>query len=186
MNASTYTFNSTAEIQLTKLLGIPKLKTPRIRLSGPTRIDRADSAAPSPGRFFAETTLKEMNLSGKILGVQVKVSLSTDHVSKGGIEGRADPRSKDPKKPEPIGKLRSYFDVFINISTPLGTLVNKDPVRMEAQIRQVPPSWARYKQYSPPRTLFDKVIGSIIADALHATHVVRLVDPVSNSKRAKG
>jgi len=186
MNASTYTFKSTAEIQLTKLLGVPKLKTPRIRLSGPTKIERAASTSPSPGRFFAATTLQEMNLSAKLLGVDVKVSLNPDYISQGGIEGRADPKSKDPGSPEPIGNLKSYFDVFMQISTPLGTLVNKEPVRMEAQIRQVPPSWARYKQYSPPRTLFDRLIGSIIADALHATHVVRLVVGGSPAKKSKG
>lgn len=176
MNASTYTFNSTAEIQLTKLLGIPKLKTPKIKLSGPARISRTDSTAPSPGRFFAETTLEELNLTGKLMGINIKVSLNTDHASKGAIEGKADPKSKDPHKPDPKGPLKSYFDVFVNIATPLGTLVNKEPVRMEAQIRQVPPAWARYRQYSPPRTLFDKVIGSIIADMLHATHVVKFVN----------
>jgi len=188
MNASTYTFNSAAEIQLTRLLGIPKLTTPKIKFTGPTKILRANSTAPSPGRFFAETTLQEMNLTGKVLGVDVKASLNPDYTSKGGIEGRADPKSKDPNSPDPAGKLRSYFDVFISISTPLGTLINKEPVRMEAQIKQVPPAWARYKQYSPPRTLFDKVIGSIIADALHATHVVELIDggPGKNSKGRRG
>jgi hypothetical protein len=176
MNAATYRFESTAEIQLTKLLGIPRLSTPKIKLRGPTTIERSDSTAPSPGRFFAETKMKEMNLSGKIFGIEVKVSLNGDHASKGAIEGRANPKSKDPQKPDPVGKLRSYFDVFINISTPLGTLVNKEPVRMEAHIQKVPPAWAKYRQYSPPRTLFDKVIGSIIADALHATHIVKLIN----------
>ena len=186
MNGKTYTFNSTAEIQLTKLLGIPKLKTPRIRLSGPTRISRADSTAPAPGRFFAGTTLEELNLTGKLMGVDIKVSLNPDHASKGAIEGKADPKSKDPARPDPQGTLKSYFDVYVNITTPLGTLINKDPVRMEAQIRQVPPAWARYRQYSPPRTLFDKVIGSIIADMLHATHVVKLDEPRGPKGRAKG
>jgi hypothetical protein len=180
MNASTYTFDSTAEIQLTKLLGIPKLGTPKIRLKGPTTIRRSDSTSPAPGKFFAETTVTEMNLSGKVLGVEVKVKLNKDYTSKGAIEGRADPQSKNPRKPEPIGALKSYFDIYVDITTPLGTAFNKEPVRMQAQIRQVPPSWARYKQYSPPRTLFDKVIGSIIADALHATHVVKLVNEKAN------
>ena len=47
---------------------------------------------------------------------------------------------------------------------------------MKSRIKSVPPDWARYRQYTPPRTLFDKVIGSIIADMLHATHVVELVE----------
>lgn len=176
MNASTYTFDSTAEIQLTRLMGIPKLGTPRIKLKGPTTIRRSESTSPAPGRFRAETTITKLNLSGKIMGAAVNITLNKSFLSKGAIEGRADPKSKNPGKPEPIGALKSYFDIYVDITTPVGTAFNKEPVRMQAQIRQVPPSWARYKQYSPPRTLFDKVIGSIIADALHATHVVKLVN----------
>jgi hypothetical protein len=176
VNGTTYKFDSTAEIQLTKLLGIPKLGSPKISLKGPTTIHRSDSTSPAPGKFLAETTVTEMNLSGKLQGVDVKVTLNSDYTSKGAIEGRADSKSPNPSSPEPIGVLKSYFDIYVNIATPLGTLFNKEPVRMQAQIKQVPPSWARYKQYSPPRTFFDKVIGSIIADALHATHVVKLVE----------
>ena len=72
--------------------------------------------------------------------------------------------------------MKSHFDVYIEITTPFGTMYNKEPVGMRAQLKAVPPDWARYRQYTPPRTFFDKVIGKVIADALHATHVVKLVN----------
>jgi hypothetical protein len=179
MNAGAYTFDSTVELRLTNLLGIAPLRTPKIKLSGPTTVERAASTAPSPGRFAARLTLKQMNLSGKVLGIDVTLGLNANQASTGIVEGRADPHSPDPSSPDPMGTLDSSFDVYIEITTPLGTLQNREPVGMKSRIKSVPPDWARYRQYTPPRTLFDKVIGSIIADMLHATHVVKLMEPQS-------
>jgi hypothetical protein len=178
MDASTYSFDSTAEIRLTKLLGFPRVTTPMIRLRGPTTVERSASIAPAPGKFQADTRLKEMNLRGKLLGVEIRVTLNDAYrPSTGKIEGRADPQSPDPNSPEPIGTLKSTFDVYFEITTPLGTLHNQEPVGMQAQIKSVPPDWAKYRQYSPPRNLIDKVVGMIIAQALHASHVIRYGGP---------
>jgi hypothetical protein len=177
MDAGTYTFDSSVEVRLTNLLGIGPLKTPTIRMEGPTTVERAASTAPSPGRFQAQLTLKEMNLTGKVLGINVALRLNPSQASRGLVEGRADPGSANPRQPDPIGMLDSSFDVYVEITTPLGTMLNRDPVGMKSRIKSVPPEWARYRQYTPPRTLFDKVVGSIIADMLHATHVVKLVFP---------
>src|SRR5260370_39360185 len=102
MDGATYTFNSTAEVQLTGVLGFPRLKTPKIKLAGPTTIERSASTSPSPGKFRAKTTMKELSLSGKMLGAKISVTLNGDFTSEGFIEGRADPHSPDPSKPEPI------------------------------------------------------------------------------------
>jgi hypothetical protein len=177
MDGGTYKFDSTVEIRLTNFLGIPRVTTPPIKLRGPATVVRSRSTAPGPGKFRADLQLTEMNLTGKVLGVEVKVSLNSDHDSKGAVEGRADPKSPNPQRPDPIGMLKSNFDVYINVTTPFGTTVNKEPIGMRAQIKSVPPDWAKYKQYTPPRTLFDKVVGMMMADLLHATHVVKLVNP---------
>jgi hypothetical protein len=177
MDASTYTFDSTAEIRLRNVLGIPRLSTAMIRLRGPTTVYRAASTAPAAGRFQAETELKEMNLHGKLFGVDIRVTLNDQRSSKGEISGRSDPGSPDPASPEPIGALRSTFDVYMNVAMPFGTLVNNDPIGMRAQIKSVPPDWAKYRQYTPPRSLFDKIVGMMIAEALHASHVVKIKVP---------
>ena len=178
MDAATYRFDSTAEVELTRLLGLPRVKTPKIKLAGPTTIERAHSVSPAPGKFQAKTTIKELNLSGKVLGVKVSVSLNRDHKSEGAIEGRADPNSVDPNKPEPIGRLKSYFHVYVSVTTPFGVLYNKEPVEMRATIDSIPPSRAKYKQYSPPRDLFDKIFRTIAAQMQCAAHNVKLVKDV--------
>jgi hypothetical protein len=174
MDGGKYTFDSAVELQLTKFMGIPRGTTPVIKLRGPATVARSPSTAPSSGKFHADVELTDMSLTGKVFGVEIKVNLNKDFKSTGAIEGRADPKSKNPKSPEPIGVLNSNFNVYVDVTTPVGTMYNKDPVGMRAQINAVPPKWARYKQYTPPRTLFDKVVGMIMADMLHATHVVKL------------
>jgi len=99
MDKSVYSFDSTVEMQLTKLLGIPRLKTPKIKLRGPTTVERSASTAPAPGRFRAELRLTNLALKGKVLGVEIKVNLNSSYESKGAVEGKADPRSSDPSKP---------------------------------------------------------------------------------------
>lgn len=174
MEGGTYKFDSSVEIQLTRFLGIPRGTTPVIKLTGPATVVRSESTSPARGKFRAEVQLSEMNLKGKVLGIEIKVNLNRDYQSKGVVEGRADPKSKDPRKPDPIGMLKSSFDVYVEVTTPFGTMYNKEPVGMRAQIKAVPPPWAKYRQYTPPRTLFDKVVGMMMADMLHATHVVKL------------
>ena len=43
MKGATYTFDSTAEVQLDRILGLPGVKTPIFQLAGPTTIRRDDS-----------------------------------------------------------------------------------------------------------------------------------------------
>jgi hypothetical protein len=124
MDAGVYAFDSSVEIRLTNLLGIAPLTTPRIRLGGPTTVERAASTAPSPGRFAARLRLLQMDLTGKVLGVDVTLRLNASRASTGIVEGRSDPRSPDPNSPNPIGNLDSSFDVYVEITTPLGTLQN--------------------------------------------------------------
>ena len=175
MNGAMYTFDSTAEVQLNRILGLPGVRSPTIRLAGPTRIVRNDSVSPAPGRFYAKTTIVEMNLSGKLLGTRVELSLNRSHSSDGAVEGRADPKSPDPKKPEPIGLLKSYFSVYLRVKTPFGELSNKEPIEMRATIKSIPPDRAKYKQFSPPRDLYDKIFRTIAAQMQCAVHSVTLV-----------
>lgn len=186
MDASTYTFESTAQMRLTKLLGIPGVTTPIVALAGPTTVSRAASTAPAPGRFRAETRLTAMNLRGTVLGVTITATLNDDYQSTGAIEGRADPKSPDPNKPEPIGSLKSTFKVWVKIVTPLGTLINKDSVDVEAQIKTIPPAYARYLQHSPPRNLYEKKMDLLIAELVHATHIVKFDDPLPRPPVRKG
>jgi hypothetical protein len=176
MDGGRYTFDSAVELQLTKFMGIPRGTTPTIKLRGPATVVRSPSTSPAAGKFHADVEMTDINLTGKVFGVEIKVRLNKDFKSTGAVDGRADPKSKNPKSPEPLGMLNSTFNVYVDVTTPAGTMYNKEPVGMRAQIKEVPPSWARYKQYTPPRTLFDKAIGMIMADMLHATHVVKLVN----------
>ena len=188
MKAETYRFNSDAQIRLKKLLGFPGVLTPKIKLKGPTVIHRDASTAPSPGRFSAKLTMREMNLAGKVLGAKVKVALNDDpsFPSEGLVEGRAEPHSPDPQSPEPIGMQKSHFDVFIKISTPFGTFFNDKPVVMRAALKSVPPDWAKYRQYSPPRDFLDKVTRSIVAQATCDWHQVYDVESVPDVNLGQG
>lgn len=187
MDAATYRFNSTAEVQLTKLFGLPRLKTPKIKLEGPTRVNRADSTSPAPGRFRATTTMTELNLSGKMLGAKVSVTLNDKYkTSEGAIEGRADPKSSDPNKPDPIGPLKSYFHVFVSVKTPFFTISNKEPIDMKATIASIPPDRGKYKQYSPPRDLYDAIFRTIFAQMQCAVHNVIYVDGAPDRPRPQG
>lgn len=177
MDEQTYTFDSTAEIRLARLLGIPRLRTPLISLAGPTRIHRSHSTSPSPGQFLARTTMQEMELTGTLLGVTVTVILNDAYDSEGTIEGQADPNSPDPAKPEPRGRLRSSFNVYVEVATPFGTFVNDQPVQMEATIKEIPPAYARYQQYSPPRDLIEKTMRYVAGEMQCAVHKVQIVLP---------
>jgi hypothetical protein len=174
MDGATYQFNSTAEIQLTRLLGFQRLTAPKIKLSGPTTIVRDKSTSPAPGKFRARTTMKELTLSGKLLGAPVTVTLNSSKVSEGFTDGRADPGSSDPSSPEPIGPLKSNFLVYVQVSTPFGTLVNQEPVEMRATISSMPPDPGKYRQYSPARDLYDDKF-KIAAQMQCAAHNVSLV-----------
>jgi hypothetical protein len=182
MDAATYRFNSTAEIQLAKLLGFPRLKGPKIKLAGPTTIARDKSTSPAPGKFQVKTTMQQLDLSGKLLGVPVSVKLNSSKTSAGLTEGRADPNSSDPKSPDPIGNLKSNFLVYIQVNTPFGVLSNQEPIEMRATIKSMPPDPGKYRQYSPARDLFDDKF-RIAAQMQCAVHDVKLAQDSGGKKR---
>jgi hypothetical protein len=184
MNGATYTLDSTAEIELARVLGFPRLRLPKVKLKGPTTVRTSKSTRPSPGRFRAETRMRDLNLSGRIMGMPVRVSLNPRRPTIGMVEGRADPNSADPMSPEPIGPLKSTFDVFVRVQTPFGELYNKEPVAMGATIGSIPPDRGRYRQYSPPRDLYDKIFRTIAAQMQCAVHQVRHVTPGPGKKSA--
>ena len=175
MDGGIDTFESNVEIRLAGFLRINRLATPRFSLRGKAKVERAASTSPEIARFQALMTLKEMNLVGRVLGAKIKLSLSPTQESKGIVEGRADPRSLDPTQPDPTGTLKSRFDVYVEITTPQGTMYNKEPLSMKAKLRSVPPGWAKYKQSIPSTTLFDKAMDALTADIVNATLTVKLV-----------
>jgi hypothetical protein len=184
MNGATYTLDSTAEIQLARVLGFPRLRLPTVKLKGPTTVRTSRSTRPAAGRFRAVTRMQDLRLTGKVMGLPITVTLNPRLPTEGVVEGRADPNSSDPSSPDPIGPLKSTFDVFVRVDTPLGELFNKEPVRMGATIASIPPDRGRYRQYSPPRDLYDKVFRTVAAQMQCAVHQVRHPTP-SGPRKAR-
>jgi len=66
----------------------------------------------------------------------------------------------------------SFFDVFVEIETPMGVFVNNDPIRLQAEINALPPFQA---QYTPPAligvALYTRT-GRQVGVITHASHFV--------------
>jgi hypothetical protein len=132
-------------------------------VTGPTRIERGTPFNPGDGRWRIETEIVSMELRGTTAfgPITVKESpteRSTGYVKQkmGGIDFPAD----------------SFFDVFVQMDTPLGRLHNNDPIGMSAVIHEIPPFEAMYEPpIAIPVDLFNEA-GDKVGVITHAQHFV--------------
>ena len=144
----------------------PPLDSIECDLSGPTQITR--NALISVGdRDTVPTQITAMELEGTCVpgNVSVTVRESSSEASTGLITEQQNTIDDLLEF-----KADSYFDVFFEVDTPLGTLHNQDPLRMECKIQAIPPSGCFYEPDIGVVTLYNddkKVVGELV----HARHI---------------
>ena len=121
---------SKAEVQLEIPCG--STPTPIIKLNGPTIVERQAGTSVPP--YTIDTEMVGLKLSGNAAGIG-KITI------RGG-------RDIAPEQQPIMGQITqnagdtvadSYFDVFVAVDTPIGTLYSKEACRMKATIDRVPP-----------------------------------------------
>ncbi len=127
-----------------------------LTLNGPSRVMRGDPHdSDGDGRMEIETELLEMNLTGMMAAGEIhlresptKQSLGRVHQQMAGQDFPAD----------------SFFDVFVDLETPLGMLHNERPVQMKSVIHAIPPIMDAYQSQPgdiPLLNAQNQVIGRI-------------------------
>lgn len=131
---------------------------------GPTRVQRGNPYIDG-GLRTIDTEIVSMSLSGVLLGLPVSVRLNPGLPSTGRVQAQA-PGTDFPAD--------SFFDIFVEIQTPVGTFHNgpNDPIRMEAVINALPPLGV---EYIPPPLTDVPVLNEADELAGTLTHVSHIV-----------
>ena len=120
------------EVDLTTIGG-PILS---ITVVGPTRITRSDPFDPGDGKQMIATEIVSMVLNGGAPDFPITVLEQGDRQSRGMIQ---------QKGPDSWFPANSFFDVFVEVQTPLGNFLNNDPIRLFEMIDEIPPLQAQYR-----------------------------------------
>jgi hypothetical protein len=153
--------DATMEIEIFGLLP-PTL----VQLSGPTVIGRGDPFDPGDGHWTIETEIVEMSLTGLVDPVgPITVSRHSTSSSLGFVT-QIVPGIDFPAE--------SFFDVFVEVETPLGPLFNSVPVGMLAEIQAIPPFDEPFSSLNPVE-LFESTnpTGPPVGRIVSVTHTLR-------------
>ncbi len=141
----------------------PPLGPESMTLRGPTVIQRGNPSDPGDGRDVIDTEIIAMSLTGTAFGANIKMTESPTLNSGGQIKAQNSSNSFPAD---------SFFDVFVEIDTPIGRLHNNDPLTMRQIIDCIPPYRAIYL---PAVTLTLPLFngqGQEVARLTHAKHQV--------------
>jgi len=123
-------FDSAAQVTI-------ELDSPRVvieaTLVGPTRIRRGSPFDPGDGLFEIDT---------EIVALELRVATEVGPVTI--RSARPSPGKIKQRQPGAAFPADSFFDVFVEIQTPLGRLHNIEPIFLTAVIDEIPPFQARY------------------------------------------
>ena len=134
-------------------------------LGGPTLITR--DAVVEGTLDSIQTEIVAMNLTGTCGGVVVTVRESSDRESRGKI---TEQQNNDPGELE--FKANSFFDIFFEVDTPIGTLHNQEPLHLECKIQSIPPFGCVYEPEIGSLILYnDAVPKKEVAKLIHAAHI---------------
>ncbi len=160
-------FSSVATVQV--VFTNPPIDPLECDLSGPTQITRGAVVSKPPDSIDTEIVAMELTGQCEPGAIAVTVRESPTQASTGRIVEQADGI---------VGTLEfkadSFFDVFFEIDTPLGTLHNQDALRINCKIQGIPPFGCLYEPDVGVIPLFDdteKEVGTL----LHAAHIP--IDP---------
>ncbi len=110
-------------------------------LNGPTIVQRGDPADDDgDGLTEIQTEIVSMNLTGVTQYGPVSATQSQTRPSHGIVKQQTQGADYPAE---------SFFDVFVELSTPLGPLHNQDPVRVQTIIDAIPPILAFYQTVYP-------------------------------------
>jgi hypothetical protein len=135
-----------------------------VTLNGPTTIHRS---SPCPGcgpggRDTIETEITDMDLTGNASFGPVHIRESPSRPSMGQI------RQQSPGTDFPAD---SFFDIFVEIETPMGLLHNEQPIHMQSVINSIPPRLAIYIPPTNPDIPLYNSAGQQVGIIQHAQHV---------------
>jgi hypothetical protein len=162
---SDYMPSTTATIEL-EIIG---MFTETVTVNGPTSVGRSSPYDPGDGRIKIDTEIAPMSLTGTSSHIgPITIIESPSKVSNGAIQ-QLSPGVDFP--------ANSFFDVFVEIQTMVGTFHNDDPVLMQTTINSIPPWGSTY--ISPPSPIplkdeHDNIIGFI----RHVSHEIPPPPPV--------
>jgi hypothetical protein len=162
---SDYMEHTTATIELE----VTGMFTETITAKGPTTVSRSNPYDPGDGHIKIDTEIISMNLVGSSSYIgPITIIESPSKASTGAIQQQT------------AGidfPANSFFDVFVEIQTMVGTFHNDDPVLMQTTINSIPPWGSTY--ISPPSPIplkdeHDNIIGFI----RHVSHEIPPPPPV--------
>jgi hypothetical protein len=159
-------FNSTTASVKLKMNILP-IEVPIIFM-GPTNVSRAKPQSTSSGHWEIETEIIQMELTGTYLGRPIKCRQSEDKSTVGKIK-QITPGIDFPAE--------SFFDVYFEIEPglppPFNKLHNKEPVRMQSEINNIPPYDQLYftSDFTPEIPLYSENGRRPIAYLIHAEHL---------------
>ena len=119
-------------------------------LSGPTVITRSAVETKPPDSIDTEIVAMQLEGSCQPGNIPVKVRVSGSQASTGRIIEQNDSIPGTLEFP-----ADSFFDVFFEIDTPIGTLHNNDPLRLLCKISAIPPFGCFYEPDVGVVQLFD-------------------------------
>ena len=155
-------FKSSAAVTIDlSIIGGPVLT---LTLVGPARVERSEAVDPGDGRLIVYTEIVAMDLRGDSPVGPVEIRERGDRQSTGII------RQKTAGQDFPAD---SFFDVWVDVVTPLGVFRNDAPIRLTAMINAIPPLQAQYV----PEASFEEVnlvdaSGAKVGVIRHAVHFV--------------
>jgi len=158
-------FNSGAQFNIK--LAITPDQTHTVTLNGPTQIERKNAPADSNGngKDDVPTEIVALTLTGTSDLGPITVTQSAARKSLGMFEENANVTAGMDFP------AASFFDVFVEAQTTVGTLHNEVPVRLQCQIDQIPPLLCLYQPpLNEPIPLLDQN-GVILAYIVHAAHL---------------
>ena len=133
-----------------------------LTLNGPSTVMRSDPHdSDGNGRMTIDTELVAMDLTGPSPFGSLHLRESPSRPSLGQI------RQQTAGQDFPAD---SFFDVFVEMETPLGLLHNEQPVRMTAAIGSLPPILDVYQQ-QPGTVPILTENGQVVGQIIHTIHV---------------
>ncbi len=136
-----------------------------VTLNGPTLIQRGPVQQGGDGLEVVDTEIVLMMLEGDSTLGPITVRESASQDSNGEV------REKENTTQDFDFPAQSFFDVFFEIDTDIGTLHNTQPLRMECEVDELPPVLCLYQPPIPDPIELYSEFGQLFGWIVHGLHV---------------
>jgi len=134
-----------------------------LTFEGPTTVSRSDPYDPGDGRIKIDTEIVSMELTKTSVNIgEIMIIESPSKESSGAVQQLSSGEDFPAD---------SFFDVYVEIQTPFGTLHNDDPVFMYATIHSIPPWGSTYESLPEPIPVKDEE-NNIVGFIKHVSHKI--------------